>query len=172
MTTEQRIYNQAIKGTQNNPGLPATLASLLIAQAKHETGNFTSNFFKKYNNGFGYSYFPGSIYQSGGGTIADNGQPIAAYANIEDSTKEIIDWIYRRKKEGNFPDLTTITTPEKYAALLKQNNYFGDTLTNYLNGLKKFYIQVLQVFEKPSTQTGIILISIITLVYIIRKKLK
>ena len=143
MTAEQassKIYTQARAGTAVNPGLPPTLAYLLVAQAKHETGNFTSKFFKQYNNAFGYSYVSGGKYQTGSGTIADNGQPIAVYPDIESSTKEVIDWIYRRQKEGKFPaNLETITTPETYAQLLKASGYYGDTLSNYLKGLKNFF---------------------------------
>lgn len=140
-----RIYYQAIRGTQLNKGLPPTLASLLIAQAQHETANFTSNLFTRFNNAFGYSFTPDSRYQSGAGTIADNNQPIGIYNNIEDSTKEIIDWIYRRVKDGKFPaNLETITTPEQYAALLKNAGYYTDTLSNYAAGVRNYFVKVLQ----------------------------
>lgn len=157
MTTEERIFNQAVKGTDYNKGLPNTLASLLIAQSKHETGNFTSSFFKKFNNAFGYSYFPGSNYQTGSiGPLADNGKPIADYWSLEDSVKEVIDWIYRRVNEGKFPkNLSDIKTPEQYAALLKSAGYYGDTLQNYTAGLKRFFIPVLEMIEKPAAGLGI-----------------
>ena len=141
MAADELIYQTARAGSPVNPGLPAALAYLLVAQAKHETGNFTSKFFKQYNNAFGYTYVPGARYQSGGGTIADNGQPIAQYPGVKESVYEIIDWIYRRRSEGKFPnDLTTITTPEQYGQLLKNSGYYGDTLQNYVNGLKKFFL--------------------------------
>lgn len=140
MAADEIIYQTARAGSPVNPGLPAALSYLLVAQAKHETGNFTSNFFKRYNNAFGYTYVPGGKYQSGAGTTADNGQPIAAYPDVKSSTYEIIDWIYRRRAEGKFPsDLSTVTTPEQYATLLKNSGYYGDTLQNYLKGLKNFF---------------------------------
>lgn len=119
--------------------MPAQLSYLMVAQARHETGDFTSNFFRKYNNAFGYTY-SGSKYQIGRGDIADNGYNIAAYASVADSTKEIADWIKRRQAEGIFPqDLSTIQTPEQYAQLLKARNYFGDTLANYTAGIKRYF---------------------------------
>lgn len=144
MTFDDRIISQALKGTARNPkGLPPVLASLVAAQAAHETGNFTSNIFRSFNNAFGYTYVPGSLYQVGAGTLADNNMPVAAYNSIEDSTREIIDWIYRRIAEGKFPaDLTTIKTPEQYAQLLKQSNYYTDTLSNYAAGLKRYFVNV------------------------------
>ncbi|HMG11403.1 MAG TPA: glucosaminidase domain-containing protein, partial [Mucilaginibacter sp.] len=121
-------------------GLPPVLSQLLAAQAQHETGNFSSNFFVKYKNAFGYSRDTRSQYQIGGGTIADNGTAIGAYVSVADSTREIVDWIYRRVKEGKFPaNLDMIQTPEEYALLLKNAGYYTDTLTNYVRGLKLFF---------------------------------
>lgn len=135
-----QIFNQARAGTGVNPGLPVTLANLVVAQARHETGSFTSNAFVKHNNAFGYSYVAGGKYQTGPGLVADNGQPVANYATLNNSVKELVDWIYRRRKEGKFPqDLATIKTPEEYASLLKGSNYFGDTISNYLKGLQSFF---------------------------------
>lgn len=134
-----RIYNQARKGTGYNPGLPVDLANLVVAQAKHETGDFTSNAFLKHNNAFGYAYYSGSNYQTGKGLIADNGQPVASYKTVEDSVKELIDWLNRRMREGKFPDLAAVHTPGDYAAALKAAGYYGDTLANYARGLAAFF---------------------------------
>lgn len=142
MTAAERIYTQAKRGTGYNPGLPDPLASIVVAQAKHETGNFTSRFFTENNNAFGYAYYAGSNYQTGAGDLADNRQPIATYANIEDSTKEVIDWIWRRFRRGEFPDPTAIQTTDQYAAALKSAGYYGDTLANYARGLKSFYVPI------------------------------
>lgn len=146
MDPAQRIYNQARAGTPYNPqGVSDALASLMVAQARHETADFTSRFFLQYNNAFGYSYYAGSLYQDGAGSLADNGQPIAAYPSIEDSTREMVDWIWRRYRNKQFPDPRTITTPEAYAAALKNAGYYGDTLSNYLAGLKRFFVPIVAV---------------------------
>jgi len=159
MTIEERIFNQAKNGTAVNPGLPATLSSLLIAQAAHETADFTSPFFRNYNNAFGYSYIPGARYQVGPGSLADNGTPIAVYNSLEDSVKEIIDWIYRRVADGKFPkDLSTITTPEQYATLLRNSGYFTDSATNYAAGIRSFFIQVMQDLEKPQAKVILLIV--------------
>ena len=167
MSYDSIIYNIARAGSPVNPGLPAALSYLLVAQAKHETGNFTSNFFKNYNNAFGYSYVPGGKYQTGGGILADNGLRIASYPDIKSSVYEIIDWIYRRQKEGKFPvDLNSIVTPEQYAELLKSAGYYGDTLVNYTNGLKKFFL------TNPVAAGGLSLMTvsiIILAIYLIRR---
>lgn len=171
MNFADRIYYQAVRGTQNNKGLPPALASLLVAQAKHETGDFSSNLFTKFNNAFGYTYTPASIYQTGAGTLADNNAPIGAYRNIEDSTKEIVDWIYRRVKDGKFPaDLSSITTPDQYAALLKNANYFTDSLANYAAGLRRWFIQVLNVVRDSGSSFYLILAAGAIMYFYFRRK--
>jgi len=172
MNYDQRVFDTAMQGTKVNPtGLPPVLSSLLAAQAAHESGNFTSNFFIKYNNAFGYSYSPNSIYQIGSGTLADNNAPIAVYKGIEDSTREIVDWIYRRVKEGKFPkDLSTIQTPAQYAALLKSAGYYTDTVSNYTNGLEKFFVRVLQEIKKPESGIFILFVAVVAFYFWKKKK--
>lgn len=130
----QRIYNAAVSGNSSNGGLPSALANILVHQSGNETAGWTSHFFTEYNNCFGYSCVPGAKWQSGCSSgNADNGVKVAAYKSIEDSTQEIVDWIYRRQDEGKFPsDLDTITTDEQYADLLKSAGYYQAPTSNYL----------------------------------------
>jgi hypothetical protein len=141
-----RIFTQARKGTPVNPrGVPIAVANFLATQAMHESGKFTSNAFVKHNNLFGYTY-SGSRYQTGPGLIADNGKPVAAYATLEDSVKELVDWLYRRVRDGKFPPLDTFRDTdqdlERYAELLKAAGYYGDSLQNYYAGLKRFFQKI------------------------------
>jgi hypothetical protein len=125
VTFEQRVYQTAING-----GLPIPLSLLVVAQSKHESNNYTSAIFLDCNNTFGYKAVRSSCqlhadYQN--------------YQDIEASTTEIVNWIYRRLNEGNFPPLESITTPEQYAQLLKNNGYYGDSVTNYTAGLIRWF---------------------------------
>lgn len=139
MTYDEVIYNTAVAD-----GMPPTLAALIVAQARHETGNYTSHFFTKGHNAFGYSYYPGSIYQlPTPGDIADNNQAIAQYASLADSVHEITAWIKRRQKEKIFPsDLRTITTPDQYAQYLKAAGYYQAPLETYANALTMWLQQL------------------------------
>lgn len=150
------IYSDAMNGTPTNPGgLPASLASLLVDQAQHETGNFSSNAFIQDNNAFGYSWVPGGRWQIGmSDFLSDNGQPVAEYATVADSVSELVDWIYRRRAEGKFPaDLSAIDDPVEYAQLLKDSNYYGDTVTNYAKGLAYYFKQ--NLLDPIEAATGI-----------------
>jgi len=145
-----RILQQATKGTTNNPGLPQLLASFLVDQSAHETNGWTSGFFVNNNNCFGYACYPGSDWQDGcSDNKADNGVTVGNYDSIEDSVCEIVDWIYRRVSDGKFPsDLTSITTSDQYAQLLKNAGYYGDTESNYSAGLKRWATNLADFFKR------------------------
>lgn len=157
MSPENIIYSTAL-----GAGIPSRLAELMVAQAKHETGNFTSNFFRNFNNAFGYSYVKGAKWQlPDPGTLADNNAPIAKYSSVANSTMEIVDWIKRRQREGKFPaNLSEVTSPEQYAQLLKAANYYQDTLANYSRGLVSFFKAG---FEKMKAEGGLPIVGIIAL---------
>lgn len=159
------IYEQARAGTPNNPGLPDPVSKNLVYQAAHETANFTSNFFRNYNNAFGYSC-SGSVYQSKCGTQADNNLPIAAYDSVNDSVKELVDYLYRRKAEGYFKTWNDIADPAAYASMLKRAGYYGDNLTNYTAGLIRAKNSVM--IKTGIAISGVIVISVIS--YLMIKK--
>lgn len=121
--------------------MPLFLADLIVAQTKHETGNYTSNAFTQLNNAIGYAFYPQSDWQlKDPGFIADNSEPLARYATVANSIHELTHWIRRRQYEGSFPDdLNQITTAEQYATLLKSDGYYGDSITNYVNGIVRYF---------------------------------
>ena len=166
MPADQIIYE-----TATADGMPDPLAVFIVAQARHETGNYSSRFFTVGNNAFGYSYYPGSKWQlDKGGPLADNGIPIAQYANIQNSVHELTDWIKRRQAQGKFPaDLGTITTPEQYAQLLKNAGYYGDTVANYTAGLIRWLKVISDTLFSPAG-TGIAIL-ILIIGFLFRKKI-
>lgn len=133
MSIEQRIRTAA-----RLKGMPANMQQLLVAQAKHETANFNSNAFKQNKNLYGYKRFAKSDYQIGNGITSSEGDPYAAYASIEDSVKEVCDWIKRRQKEGKFPEDLRFVDADQYAGYLKDAGYYGDSVANYTRGLKHY----------------------------------
>lgn len=135
---QEDIINFAI-----NQGFPKMLSELIGAQAAHETGNFTSNAYQKDNNCFGYKAVNGDHDQIGNGITSTEGDPYAKYATIQDSTDDVLRWIKRRQREGKFPaDLTTIMTIQQYAELLKQCGYYGAPVSEYIEGLTRFFSPV------------------------------
>lgn len=147
-----RIAAQCAAGTPNNPGLPDNLIPFVVGQSFNETNGWSSNFFVNNNNCFGYQCDAGSAYQNGCSSgNADNHVPVGNYNSIEDSTKEIIDWIYRRVADGQFPsDLTTITTADQYAHYLSTggHQYFTSSASSYASRINTFLKQAGNLFCK------------------------
>lgn len=140
--------------------MPPALALLIVAQARHETAGYSSNVFTRCNNAFGYKYV-GQSLSTGACTASPELDYYAGYASIEDSTHEVTAWIKRRQKDGSFPaDLNTITTSEQYAQLLKNAGYFGDTWTNYANGLAYWLTKIANI---ATPATGAVFLVILAL---------
>lgn len=136
MTPEQIIYNTTYKMYLPIFGEKQSdiLAELAVSQSKHETGNYKSKHFRESNNAFGYAYVKGARYQIGAGSIADNKRPVAKYASVADSARELAAWVIRRKQH-----FVSVSNPQQYAETLKANGYFGDTVRNYVRGLISFF---------------------------------
>lgn len=146
-----RIYNQCLAGTSSdNPGLPEVLAEFVVGQSYNETGGWTSHFYVEGNACFGYECDSSSDYQKGCSTsTSDNNATVGYYASVEDSTKELIDWIYRRIDDGKFPsDLTTITSADMYAGLLSKAGYFTSGAAAYAARIMQFLTNAGNLFRK------------------------
>jgi len=162
MTLDERIYNKAL-----SDGMPTILATFIVAQARHETGNYTSNVFNTCNNAFGYKW----VGQSNASpcTGSPEGNSYAKYVSLEDSVHELTLWIKRRQKESKFPaSLTAITTPDQYAALLKESGYYGASLQTYLNGLLAALSKLGQLAVSPTG--GAVLLVLVAIGIIIWRK--
>lgn len=132
---EREIYQAAMERLPRRftPAQAQRLASLMLAQAKLETGNFTSNVFKTNKNAYGYKYYKGSIWQAGPGVMSPEGNTYANFRTVGDSAKEVADWLGRRAKNFN-----SVTTPEAYAQALKAAGYYGTTWQKYAAMLRRF----------------------------------
>lgn len=108
------------------------LLPYMIAQAKHETGNFTSNVYRTHNNLFGMKH--PTIRKAVGeqGNAAPDGGHYQRYASDTDSVRDLLLWFDARK----FP--TSVSSPDEYVNQLHQRAYFGDAIANYLKGVKHF----------------------------------
>jgi len=124
MNPALRIFNEALAN-----GLTSNQANLLVAQAKHETGEFTSPVFLAYNNCFGMRPAQERNAEQLNYRSTDS---YAHYQNIEQSVRDLLYWFDAK----NF---TWYDTPELYCAELKRHDYFTDTLENYSQDVSKFF---------------------------------
>ena len=140
-----------------NNGFSHLAAINIVAQARHETGNYTSELFKKYNNLFGYG-FSGSKWQaSKSKPVNKAGEPVnwAIYKTPKDSVMEIVDYWNRRKKEGTIKSLSQLENTANFATYLKNKGYYSASYTSYLNALKNNLPKV--DISKPPLDTPIII---------------
>lgn len=151
--------------TVRGAGFPVPLSNLIVAQARHESADFTSNVYKTCLNPFGYKFI-GQDLATGSCIAAPEGGYYAKYSRIQDAAREIVAWIRRRQVERVFPaDLSTITSPAQYAQLLKSGSYYGDPVSVYTNGLLRFAVNY-----GDSVALGGLLVAGLVLWYLNRKK--
>lgn len=159
--TANIIYNTAISTGINN-----LVASFIVSQAAHETGGFTSDLFNRANNAFGMTV--PKLRKSPFIIAADKKQPdgsgnYAKYLNVQDSTKDLIHWF-----TYNGITLNTITSPEQYANVLKSKGYYGDTVQNYLSGLKTYLAKFNGLLKNHSSLIIIYIIAVVFLLFILK----
>lgn len=110
------------------------LTPYVIAQAKAETGNFTSRFYREFNNMFGMKGAVKRKQLGRQGTVheSDGGTPIHIYANDIQSLRDLFiyfDYV-------SFP--TAVESVESYVRQLKRRGYFSTTEDHYLALMKSY----------------------------------
>lgn len=108
------------------------LLPYIIAQAKHETGNYKSRLYLDSNNLFGMKMPERRPTIATKGFLSPEGNNYAQYKSDFESLQDLLLWMDFVK----FP--VRVQSPDEYAKSLKAKSYFGDTVENYTNGLKRF----------------------------------
>lgn len=109
------------------------IADYIIAQAKHESANLTSNLFLNANNLFGFKTYSVTRFR-----VPENergeGQPnyYMQFSNPEESADYMIQWLMRHKIP---PEPQTL---ERYVGRLHSARFFTDNPANYVKGVKRF----------------------------------
>ncbi|MFN7465299.1 MAG: glucosaminidase domain-containing protein [Pseudanabaena sp.] len=112
--------------------LDTNIVKLLVAQAKHESGNF-KNKLTKYNNVFARHYSKFDTLALGPGAEAEGHNNFAKYKSIEDAT--ISQYLYLKRKKYSFK----WETPYQYAVELKSKKYYTASIKDYSTSLTKYY---------------------------------
>jgi len=163
MSLDQEIYEAAL-----SKGFSPTAAKLVVAQARHETGNYNSNVFKLNNNLFGMKYVKQPLALQGSPSPKSEGGFYAKYNSVGDSVKDLIDRNYTITRGGVTPEqLKNATDSLDFATKLKARGYYGDTISNYANGLKSALtrINIVEFVQKNKGKIfilgiGLVLISV------------
>jgi hypothetical protein len=134
MDIDQSIYNTAIE-----EGFSPTSAKLIVAQARLESGHYSSDVFKANNNMYGMKFIGQSLATKGtlappnerskscreGGNCV-NSDHYAKYSSVSDSAKDTIQRLYKITRNGiGFEQLKNVASATEFATKLKTRNYFG-----------------------------------------------
>jgi len=136
MTLDQQIYDTAIKN-----GFNPTTAKLIVAQARFESADYTSNVFKQNNNTSGIKFVgqPNAVQ----GTLSPEGNYYAKFNTIQDALNDKIGRIYNLTMKGVTPQqLKDSTDANDFSEKLKQRGYFGSSASEYANGLKAKLLRI------------------------------
>jgi uncharacterized FlgJ-related protein len=157
MTIDQQIYNTAIE-----QGFNPIAAKLIVAQARFESADYTSNVFKRNNNTSGVKFI--GQKNATQGTLSPEGNYYAKYNTIQDSLNDKIVRLYNIRMRGVTPEqLKNAKDAAEFARLLKQRGYYGSSEAEYAAGLKSklLRINVVEFVQKNkfSLIIGLILLS-------------
>lgn len=108
----------------------SSYADFVLAQAIHESDNFSSNVYKKNNNPFGMKVPSKRPFLGRVGTKAPDGGHYAAYDNDMIAFKDYLKWL----RYTNFP--IGLKTVEEFVAAMKKRGYFGASEESYLKAMK------------------------------------
>lgn len=126
-TPEEEVYLTAIEY-----GLDTIMAKLIVAQARHESGKFSSKLYRKGNNAFGMMRCKRDTLALSS-MHAENRPGYAMYATLENSTIAVLNLLSRKGCKFNFK------SPGAYANWLKSVGYYEDSVQNYSNSLRVHY---------------------------------
>lgn len=151
---DQEIYLMAIDN-----GFSDVSARFIVAQARYESADYSSNVFKNNLNMYGMKFIGQPLATRGTlapvsertkecieKKICSNINFYAKYTNASDSAKDVITRLYAKTLKGvTSNQLKNAKTPNEFATLLKRRGYYGVSILQYENGLisklKKIKIQ-------------------------------
>ena len=131
MTQTSRSIQMRIFNRLRERGVPADTARMIVAQAIHETGNFTSELFEKGNNAFGMKLprrRPTLAIDRG---LRVEGDPAASFNSVEDSVDDLLLWLDFNSLPVNY------STLEDYIGGIRRKGYFTDTYIRYLTAVRR-----------------------------------
>jgi hypothetical protein len=109
-------------------GYSHEMTKILVAQAAHETGNFTSPVFLLNNNFFGMRHPKIRKTLSVGSNLGH-----AKFNTLQDSVNDFRLWWHEFNMPNTYMNITN------YVLLLKSKGYFEAPLAEYARGMEHFY---------------------------------
>jgi len=129
--TKKEAIECEVRKTLAKQNLDSFVVELLVAQSKHESGNYT-NSLTKYNNLFGRHHHKTDKYSLGAGAHAEGHSRFARYATVEDAVLSQLDYLHRKDYSFKW------NSAYQYAIELKKKKYYEAPVKVYTNALNRF----------------------------------
>lgn len=126
LTIEERITIVLL-----DAGLDSMTAKLIVAQSKHESGNYKNSLTRKHNNVFARWWSKYDKYSMGSGAKAEGHTRFARYQSIELATLSQIDYFKRKGYSMKWK------SADAFAKELKAKGYYADSTSNYSRALRR-----------------------------------
>jgi hypothetical protein len=133
-TNRKEVIECNVRRVLYGQNLDPFVVELLVAQSKHESGNYT-NSLTKYNNLFGRHHHKTDKYSLGAGAPAEGHSRFARYPSVEAATLSQLE--YLRRKGYSFK----WTSAKEFALELKAKKYYEASVSVYTHALERFIIQ-------------------------------
>lgn len=127
LTIDQRIYNTLLE----TDSISEFNIKLIIAQARHESGNFKNKLTKEHNNVFSRLHSKKDTLSLGGFGYAEGRKGYASYKSIDSAVVSQILYFKRKGYSLNYK------SEKEFAEELKKKKYYTDDLNRYVNALSK-----------------------------------
>ena len=129
---EERVdYEGRIRRTLQSQEIDPYVIELLVAQSKHESGNY-KNTLTPYNNVFARHYSKRDTFAISAGAPGEGHRRFAKYPSVEYATLSQLDYLKRLKYSFNWK------SPYQYALELKKKHYYEADVMVYTNALIRF----------------------------------
>jgi LAS superfamily LD-carboxypeptidase LdcB len=146
----RRAYSAIVRELENDPATKdraKDIAKMVMAQAAFETGNWRNAAALQANNYSGIKFYgqkgkkPSEVLAPG---EEENGyrRPYVQYDSPEDWASGMVELL-----KGRYKKALETTTPEEYAARLKERGYYGGKESDYAKGLR-YYLNNLKFEDK------------------------
>lgn len=126
LTTEQRITL-----VLEDAGLDSMTVKLMVAQSKHESGNYKNSLTRKHNNVFARHWDKRDTLSLGSGGSAEGHSRFARYESVEKATLSQLAYFKRKGYSMKWD------SAESFAKELKSKHYYEDSTRNYVNALRR-----------------------------------
>ena len=110
----------------------APYAAWIVAQARHESANFSSYVYRTDNNPFGIKWYSDKVSMGTKGVKASDGGNYTHFENDTVAFKALLAWLRRHKIPTN------LTTVDQYAQALRDEGYYTDSVSNYASALRRW----------------------------------